>query len=272
MTPMTPMKPMMPMMPTAMLAALLVAAAPSIASAVTDGAPVRFLLVAGQETVVSAATAGRLARVAVELGDRVKAGQVLAAYDCAEIEARRGAARSELEAARVQYEAKVKLHGLQSVSDVDVELAAANADRAEQQLRVADTQVRQCTFTAPFAGTVARVHVKVGQGLGTGEPLVELVGNGPMKVRMNVPSPWLAWLKTGTTLDGRIDETGADCSLTVTRIAGRVDAVSQTVEIEARLAGGGARALPGMSGLVVAPPVAAAKVAAPASLTRAAAR
>ncbi len=224
------------------------------AAASANGAPVRFLVVAAQESILSAAVAGRIARLPVSLGDNVRAGEVVASFDCAEVQARRDAARAEQESARVQYDAKQKLQGLQSAAEVEVELAAANVNKAQSQVRIFDAQIAQCNFVAPFAGKVARVHVKVGQGLNPGAPVIELVSNGPLKARMNVPSQWLAWLKVGDRLDGEVDETGGKVALKVTRIAGRVDAVSQTVEIETELvasgAGSGGTVLPGMSGQV----------------------
>ncbi|PZQ69079.1 MAG: efflux RND transporter periplasmic adaptor subunit, partial [Variovorax paradoxus] len=173
--------------------------------------------------------------------------------DCGEVQARRDAARAELEAARVQYEAKVKLQGLQSAAEVEVELAAANVNKAQSQIRVFDAQLAQCNFVAPFAGRVARVHVKVGQGVNPGAPVIDIVGSGPLKARVNVPSNWLAWLKPGERLPARVDETGEAVGLKVARISARVDAVSQTVEIEADIEGGGPSVLPGMSGQARAP-------------------
>ncbi|WP_157272087.1 efflux RND transporter periplasmic adaptor subunit [Azohydromonas aeria] len=232
----------------------LVAALPATAAdpAAARAAPVRFLVAAAQETILSAPVSGRIARLPVGLGDGVRAGQVVAAFDCAEVQARRGAAQAELEAARVQHEAKLKLQGLQSAAEVEVELAAANVNKAESQVRIADAQLAQCNFVAPFNGKVARVHVKVGQGVNPGAPVIELVSAGRPKARLNVPSQWLAWLKVGKVLDAVVDETGAPAALKVTRMAGRVDAVSQTIEIEADVDGGGA-VLPGMSGQVRAP-------------------
>ncbi len=229
------------------------AAAAASVLASTNLAPVRFLVVAAQESILSASVAGRIAKVPVGLGDSVRAGQVVASFDCAEMQARRGAVRAEHEAARVQYEAKQKLQGLQSAAEVEVELAAANVNKAQSQVHIFDAQVAQCVIVAPFAGKVARVHVKVGQGVNPGAPVVELVGSGPLKARMNVPSQWLAWLKAGDKLDGKVDETGGTVALRVTRIAARVDAVSQTVEIETELASTTGQVLPGMSGQVRAP-------------------
>ena len=229
------------------------ALAQSAPSSAATSAPVRFLVIASQESILSASTVGRVSRVPVGLGDNVRAGQVVASFDCAEMQARRDAARAEHEAARVQYEAKLKLQGLQSAAEVEVELAAANVNKAQSQIRIFDAQVAQCAFVAPFTGKVARVHVKVGQGVNPGAPVIELVGNGAPRARMNVPSQWLAWLKTGETLQGKVDETGAEVALKVIRISGRVDAVSQSVEIETELVSARGQVLPGMSGQVRAP-------------------
>ncbi|KAG9547297.1 hypothetical protein KCV01_g24096, partial [Aureobasidium melanogenum] len=98
-------------------------------------------------------------------------------------------------------------------------------------------QLAQCRFVAPFEGRVARVHVKEGQGVAAGAPVIDLVGGGVPKARLNVPSNWIGWLKPGAHLDATVDETGAHYTLAVARISGRVDAVSQTVEIEADFQG-----------------------------------
>lgn len=225
-------------------------AAAAAPTAPGDAQAVRFLVVASSESSLSAAGPGRIASVAVGLGDAVRAGQVLAQLDCGDTSARRDAARADLTSARLQHEAKMKLQGLQSAAEVEVELAAANVDRAQSQIRIFDAQLAQCNFVAPFAGRVARVHVKVGQGVTAGAPVVDLVGTGALKARLNVPSSWLARIKPGTVLNATVDETASTHDLRVTRIAARVDAVSQTAEIEAAFVGRTGSVLPGMSGKV----------------------
>ncbi len=221
----------------------------SVAAATADANQnVRFLVVAPQETLLSAATTARIARLPVSLGERVTAGQTVATFECDELRARVDAAKAELTSARVQHEAKLKLQGLQSAAEVEVELAAANVDKAASQQRVAEAQLAQCTLPAPFAGRVARIHVKVGQGVTPGVPMMEIVGGGALKARLNVPSKWLAWLKPGAWMRGSVDETGKPVMLRVARISGRVDAVSQTVEVEADITRSEGTVLPGMSG------------------------
>ena len=219
-----------------------------VAPAAGTQAPVRFLVVADQESPMSAAAPGRVARVYVQLGDSVAKGKVMVAFDCSDLVAKRDAADAEYKAAQLRYEAKAKLQGLQSAAALEVELTAADVNRTKGQLGIINAQIAQCRFVAPFDGRVARVHVKEGQGVGAGAPVVDLVGTGTPKARLNVPSNWISWLKPGAHLDATVDETGAHYQLTVTRLSGRVDAVSQTIEIEADFTGDTSQVLPGMSG------------------------
>lgn len=211
-------------------------------------APVRFLVVAAQESPLSAVSGGRVARIYAQLGDTVAKGKVLVSLDCSDVEARRASADAEYKAAELKYEAKAKLQGLDSAAALEVELTAAEVNRTRSQARVFAAQLAQCRFVAPFDGRVARVYVKEGQGVAPGAPVIDLVGTGTPKARLNVPSNWIAWLKPGAHLDATVDETGAAYVLTVTQLSGRVDAVSQTIEIEAEFEGDTSRVLPGMSG------------------------
>lgn len=213
--------------------------------------PVRFLVQANKESPLSSVVAGRIAKVNVQLGDKVAAGKVLATLDCADLTARRSAAQAEYHGAQLRYEAKAKLQGLNSAAQLEVGLAAAEVNRTKGQMGIFDAQLAQCRFVAPFDGRVARVYVKEGQGVSAGGGVIDLVGSGTPKARLNVPSGWIVWLKPGVTLDATVGETGKHYLLTVTNISARVDAVSQTVEIEAAFPDKVSDVLPGMSGQAV---------------------
>lgn len=213
--------------------------------------PVRFLVQANRESPLSSVVAGRIAKVNVQLGDKVAAGKVLATLDCSDLTARRAAAQAEYHGAQLRYEAKAKLQGLNSAAQLEVGLAAAEVNRTKGQMGIFDAQLAQCRFVAPFDSRVARVYVKEGQGVAAGGGVVDLVGSGTPKARLNVPSGWIVWLKPGVTLEATVGETGKKYPLTVTNISARVDAVSQTVEIEARFPDNVDGVLPGMSGQAV---------------------
>ncbi|MGL4724799.1 MAG: efflux RND transporter periplasmic adaptor subunit [Scandinavium sp.] len=217
----------------------------------SDDNAVRFLVLANRESPLSSVVPGRIDKVNVQLGDTVKKGEQLAELDCSDLTARRAAAQAEYRAAQLRYEAKAKLQGLQSAAALEVGLAAADVNRTKGQMGIFDAQLAQCKFVAPFDGRVARIYVREGQGVSAGGQVIDLVASGTLKARLNVPSAWIVWLKTGSTLNALVAETGQHYPLTVTHISGRVDAVSQTIEIETTFSPEVKDLLPGMSGQAV---------------------
>lgn len=232
------------------------AASPSSASVNPEPAqpPVRALLIPARETTVVAQMVGRVEKLGGELGAIVKEGGVLVQLDCGEPLARQRIAEAELEAARQQFDTKQKLQGLNAAGDAEVKLAATGVSRAQAQVELAREQAAQCRIDAPFAGRIVKLHVRPFQGVAVGQPLVEMVAAGPLKVRVNAPSRWLKWLRPGTPFRIEIDETGRGYPAAVSAINGRVDAASQSVEIEGVVRGAFAELLPGMSGNAVFSP------------------
>ncbi len=221
-------------------------AATSATPATTDN--IRVLMIPAAETTLVAQSVGRIDRLAVQMGSSFKAGQTLIAFDCSESDAKLRMAQAEYAAAKEQLDAKVRLQTLNAAGDVEVQLAASAAERAKASIAVGQTQTRLCRVDAPFSGRVVKMHVKQFQGVNTGQPLLELVAGGPLKIKLNAPSKWLQWLRVGTQFEVIIDETGKTYPATVGAINGRVDAVSQSIELEAQVRGSFPDLLPGMSG------------------------
>ncbi len=210
---------------------------------------IRVLVVAGQESVLASQMAGRIDEVEVKLGSTIKAGQVLLRFNCDAQQAQLKMANAEFYGAQRTYESKVKLQAMESVSELDVQQAAAAAQRATAQIELYQVQLRQCTIRAPFSGRVTRLHAKRFESVNVGQPLIDVVNNGKLKLQLNVPSNWLAWIKEDAPFSIRIDETAQAYQARVLRINGRVDAVSQSVEIEGEVVGNAPRLLSGMSGV-----------------------
>ena len=225
-------------------------AAPAL-SAEPASPPIRVLLIPGRETTVVAQTVGRVTELGGELGASVKEGATLVTFDCGEPMARQRIADAELDAARQQLETKQKLQSLNAAGEAEVKLAESGVARAQAQLDLAREQSAQCRIAAPFAGRIVKLHVRPHQGVAVGQPLVEMVAAGPLKVRLNAPSKWLRWLRPGVGFRIEIDETGRAYQATVSAINGRVDAASQSIEIEGTVRGAYPELLPGMSGNAV---------------------
>jgi membrane fusion protein, multidrug efflux system len=211
-------------------------------------APVRVLLVPARETTLVAQMIGRVDRLGGEMGGSFASGAVLANIDCQEHNARLKMSEAEYAAAKEQHEAKLRLQGLQAAGEVEVQMAASAANKSRAQIELTKAQMRLCIVHAPFAGRIVKLHVKQYQGVNVGQPIMDIVSAGPLKLRMNAPSKWLSWLKVGSTFEVTIDETGKSYPATVSAMNGRVDAASQSIEIEGQVRGSFKELLAGMSG------------------------
>lgn len=215
------------------------------------GDSVRVLLVADRETTLSSPVTAIIKQLHVSMGTSFSEGQTLASFDCDESVARLDMAKAELAGAVETHEAKVRMQGLKQASDVEVVMAASAASKARAQVALQNAQVGQCSMKAPWAGRVAKVHVRTKMSVTPGLPMIDIVKGGPLRIRLNVPSKMIATVKIGTLFNIAIDETGKSYQAKVLAVNSRVDPVSQTVELEAAVTKVQEELLPGMSGVAL---------------------
>jgi RND family efflux transporter MFP subunit len=212
-------------------------------------ASVRVLVLPAGETVLASPVPGRIAKLHVGLGAPFRQGATLVSLDCDEPRARQAMANADLAAATDQYEAKLRMQGLEQASDVEVSLAASAVAKAKAQIDLYQFQISQCSIRAPWSGATAKLHVRSHMTVSAGQPLLDLVRSGLLLLKLNVPSNWMSTLKMGHEFEVTIDETGNTYAARVHRINSRVDPVSQTIELEATMLKSHADLLPGMSGV-----------------------
>lgn len=230
------------------------AAKPAASSAPVDDAnAIRVLLAPNLETTLSSEMNGTVTDLRASLGKPVAKNAVIAQMNCAEVQARANVAKAELNMANQNLTAKRSLRDLKAAGDIEVAMAATDVEKAKGALSLSRAQLGYCQVVAPFSGRIAKVYVKPWQTLSAGTPIVDLVGDGALKVRLNVPSALLVKLHAGSHLDITIHETGKTYPAHVSAVNARVDAVAQTVELEAQLDGTPQDLVAGMSGIARIP-------------------
>ncbi|WP_336334517.1 efflux RND transporter periplasmic adaptor subunit [Pseudomonas putida] len=209
---------------------------------------IRVLLAAELETTLSSQMSGTLGELKTSFGAHVAKGATLARFNCNEAKARGKVAVAELAMARQNLEAKKQLRKLDAVGDIEVAAANTEVQKADGARAMGEAQMSYCQVLAPFSGHVAKVYVKPYQTVSAGTPLFDLVSDGALKVRLNVPSSQLKSLSPGQPLQVHVHETGKSYPATISVINSRVDAVAQTVELEARFDQRYPELIAGMSG------------------------
>lgn len=228
---------------------------PGLAAA-QPGAPVpdpppelRASLVARHQVVLSSEVAARIAELPYRDGEVFEAGSHLVSFDCAAHRARLSRATALRDRARAHAAAAQRLDRSGVNSRLEVETALAEAAAAEAEVTLARLPVERCVVVAPFSGRVVELRVAPHQFVPEGAPLVEVIDHRQLEVEVVAPSTWLVWLTPGHRFVVRIDETGRDHAARIDRVGARIDPVSQTVKVYARLAEDAEDLLPGMSGV-----------------------
>jgi RND family efflux transporter MFP subunit len=238
------------------LCSILLATCATLAQAAepnVDSPSVHVLLSADTETTLSSQMNGTLGDMKVTLGQRVAKNALLVELNCGEAQARAQAADAELAMAQQNLVAKQGMQKLNAAGEIEVANAKTDVAKAQGARALAAAQRNYCYVRAPFGARIAKVYARPYQTVAAGAPLFDLVSDGPLKVRLNVPSSLVAQLKLGMPFQIRVSETGKTYPAHVSAMSARVDAVAQTVELEARLDGEHPELIAGMSGVAVLP-------------------
>jgi RND family efflux transporter MFP subunit len=215
---------------------------------------VRGSVTAPRTARLSAAVPGLLQRVAVEEGDRVRAGQVLAQLDgaigqldldvtaaataeataaLAEAERRLAAARDIGEGFFPADELRSRQSAVQTAKSL---LARRQAEQARQRELLARHEIR-----APFAGVVGVRLVQVGEWVAPGTPLVELVDLASLRLAFALPQALYGRVGPRTELQVELDsEPGRRHPARVLAVVPVSDPAARTFTLRAALE----RALP----------------------------
>jgi membrane fusion protein (multidrug efflux system) len=220
------------------------------------GAPeLRAQLTPTQFTTLSSEMAGRIDRIATQVGSHFRRGDELIVFDCAVPRAQLARAQAVVTAAEKTYAINLRLVALKSMGQLEADVSGAEVQKAKADLAAADAVVSKCSISAPFAGVTVEQKAREFQYTTPGQPLLEVLDDHALEVELIAPSRWLGWLKPGYAFQVRIDETDKTYPAKVTRLGGRVDPVSQSIKVIGQITGDAPELMAGMSGrATVTPP------------------
>jgi membrane fusion protein (multidrug efflux system) len=214
-----------------------------------------------QQTVLYAKVAGYLKTIAVDKGDRVKEGDLLAELEVPEMLADLARYQTELEVAALDF--KRLNESLQKAPDLVVPQTVDNArgkvDIAKASLDRTQTLLSFAKLTAPFSGTITRRMVDPGAFIPAATSgstpqnaaILTLTDFTKVRVQVAVPEIEASFVQTGQPI--RLvteDLPGRAFEGTVTRFSWAIDDASKTMLAEIELPNPNLELRPGMYALV----------------------
>lgn len=203
-----------------------------------------------EKAVIAAETTGAVAQVMADFGDQVKKDQVLLRIDSREYSLRVDSAEAQLEQAEARLEnAQASFNRTEELNRehliakqqydqtiASLRVAEADTQAAENALGIARKQLNDTYVRAPFAGSVQKRTVSLGEHVAGGTPLYELIAIDPIKLRAPVPERYVPLIKPGLQADLTVDaRPGKTYTGKVTRVAPALDDTSRTLLLEAEV-------------------------------------
>jgi len=218
-------------------------------------------IVAGRSVRLFAQIPDRLTHVHVDVGDRVRNGQVLARVrneavqaGVAATEASLRAARASLANLRDEYARTQNLHEAGATSNqvlegvrTQLEAMQAQVEQLEAALTQAQVSSQNTLVTAPFAGVIAERYLEAGDLAGPGLPVYRLVNMESVRVEAQISQEQLGQIHIG--MPARISVSafpGETFTGEIIKIAPVLDPMTRMTKIEVGLDNPGERLKAGM--------------------------
>ena len=191
-----------------------------------------------RQATVKAKVSGDVREVPIREGESVRAGQLLARIDTADLEAKLIERNGALESAKAQLAMAAKTQGMNQQllkqnfisqnaydnSESSVSVSQGNVKSAEAQVQLARNALRDALAASPLAGVVAKRHVQVGEKVAFDSPLVTVVDLSDMELQAAVPAVDVPELTIGKSVELTIDGFGDR------RFTGRVERINPAAE------------------------------------------
>ena len=236
-----------------------------------------------QEVEIHAKVAGYLETIAVDIGDRVSAGQLLATIEVPELaddiqRAKATLSRNEQEVSRAQAayeEAHLIYTRLAAVDKAQPNLIAqqeldaavekdrtaasslagakAEVDVSHAEIAKLETMQKYCHITAPFSGVITRRYADPGALIQAGissstqaMPLVRLSQNTRLRLDIPVSVQYVSRIKIGDPVDIRVDSCDKTFNGIIARSTRKVDTATRKMEVEVDVQNAKLDLIPGM--------------------------
>lgn len=195
--------------------------------------------------------AGKLVSREVELGQHVRAGQMLARLDPQDYrlaadaaQAQLGAAVTNRDLAAADFKRFKELREQNFISGAELErreaalqAAQAQVDQAQAQLAAQRNQGAYTTLLADAAGVVTAVEAEPGQVVSAGQPVVRVAQDGPRDAVFAVPEDKLGLVRAGGLVEVRVWPGQTRLGGRVREVSASADPVTRTYQVKVAIEG-----------------------------------
>lgn len=184
---------------------------------------------------ISAKISGNIIALPVDLGSRVKQGDLLVELSAGEISAQVQQAKAQLEQTRRNLLREENLLKKNAATPETVKSLQDSARIAEAAYRETLTMLDYARITAPFAGIITRKLANIGDLATPGKPLLNLEEENNLQVLTDIPEAMILHVNKDDRLKVSIPSVDLSVEGTVAEVSPTADPSSRTAPIKIRI-------------------------------------
>jgi RND family efflux transporter MFP subunit len=202
------------------------------------------------ESLVASEVEGLVVELTAREGTPVRQGQTIAKLRSDQLELRLAAAEADLREAaarltlaennltrsRELFESQVLSKGQLDDSQSEFNAWQGRAERLKAEIASIKLDVERSTIRAPFAGVIVAERCAVGEWIGQGDPVAELISLYDLEIQVDVPERYFSTIQPGYETAVQFESLpGYELSAKVSAVVPRANPQARTFPVKVRI-------------------------------------
>jgi membrane fusion protein, multidrug efflux system len=204
-------------------------------------------VVADEQVFITGRVPGSVSKVYIKVGDRVRAGQVVAEIDDDMVVQQMGEVQKRWELANEVYLKQDALWKQNIGSEIQLLSAKNNKEALDKTLATIQRSRELYQVKSPIDGVVDESMVKVGQAAAPGIPMATVVNFSKLKVKVDAPETYAGKIRQGNSVVVLFPDLKKEVSSKISYIGAAVNPANRTFKVEIPIRANEAGLLPNMA-------------------------
>ncbi|MFT5698332.1 MAG: RND family efflux transporter MFP subunit [Desulforhopalus sp.] len=188
-----------------------------------------------EQAEISSKITGNILSIAIDLGSRIKKGDLLIKLSAGEISAQMQQAGAQLEQAKRNLAREEKLLKQNAATPETVKSLKDTVRIAQAAYLETQTMLDYTIISAPFDGIITQKPANAGDLATPGKPLLRIEGENNLQILTDIPEAMIHRITSGDILHATIPATGSKVTGVVTEVSPIADPSSRTTPIKIKI-------------------------------------
>lgn len=188
-----------------------------------------------EQAEISSKITGNILKITVDLGSRIKKGDLLVQLSAGEISAQVQQTQAQLEQAKRNLAREEKLLQKNAATPETVKTLKDTVRIAQAAFLESQTMLDYTIISAPFDGIITKKPANAGDLATPGKPLLRIEGENNLQILTDIPEAMIHTIQLGDVLQATIPATNITVSGMVTEISPTADPSSRTTPIKIKI-------------------------------------